>query len=452
MMGGKIWVESIPGLGSKFSFTATFIKAEDQSSVKKNKFVALRGLRVLAVDDSDKVLQILRNYLESFSLDVTVAKNRLEALSEIHTANQCGRPILLAIIKYNLGQSDGLALANEIHDLAELSIKPKTLLVTDFGQNEIPSILDNKVLDGVLEKPLQKNILFNAVAKIIGRDFLSTGKYLAAGIQFNAGLVSQIRGAHVLLVEDNEINQQIAKEMLASFGVSVTLAENGEEAIACLQKESYDGVLMDMQMPVMDGVTATLEIRKNPKWATLPILALTANVYVSQQNELLAAGMNDHIGKPIDPDQLLATLAKWVRPGKAAVIEAITPTPASSAPLPHPDLPGVKVAESIRRIGGNVALYYALIEKFRTNQKDVVPNIRTALTSGDLKTSERLAHTLRGISGSLGAVTLQTLAEQLEKSIHKNELNDLESLLNQIEKEVDILFTNINQSLAARSS
>jgi HPt (histidine-containing phosphotransfer) domain-containing protein len=141
-----------------------------------------------------------------------------------------------------------------------------------------------------------------------------------------------------------------------------------------------------------------------------------------------------------------------VRPGKAAVIEAITPTPASSAPLPHPDLPGVKVAESIRRIGGNVALYYALLEKFRTNQKDVVPNIRTALTSGDLKTSERLAHTLRGISGSLGAVTLQSLAEQLEKSIHKNELNDLESLLNQIEKEVDILFTNINQSLAARSS
>ncbi len=452
MMGGEIVVESIPGLGSKFSFTANFIKADDQSSIKKNKFIALRGLRVLAVDDSDKVLQILKNYLESFSLDVTVAKNRHEALSEIHTANKSGKPILLTIIKYKLGQTDGLALATEIHDMTELSIRPKTLLVTDFGQNEIPSILDNKNLDGILEKPLQKNKLFNAVAKIIGRDYLSTGKYLAAGIQFNAGLVSQIRGAHVLLVEDNEINQQIAQEMLASFGVTTTLAQNGEEAIANLQKESFDGVLMDMQMPVMDGITATREIRKNSKWATLPILALTANVYISQQNELLAAGMNDHIGKPIDPDQLLATLAKWIRPSKTSALETTIPTPKNSAPMPIPDIPGVKVAESIRRIGGNVALYYALIEKFRTNQKDVVLNIRTALTSGDLKTSERLAHTLRGNSGSLGAETLQKLAEQLEKNINKNELADLESLLNQIQIEADILIANINLSLAVRSS
>jgi polar amino acid transport system substrate-binding protein len=452
MMGGKIWVESIPGLGSKFSFTANFIKAEDQSGINKNKFIALRGLRVLAVDDNDKVLQILRTYLESFSLDVTVAKNRDEALTEIHTANKCGRPILLAIIKYNLWQTDGLALVNEIHNLSELSIKPKTLLVTDYGQSDIPSIMDNKILDGVLEKPLQKNKLFNAVAKIIGRDFLSTGKFMASGIQFNAGLVSQIRGAHLLLVEDNEINQQIAKEMLESFGVSSTLAENGEEAIVCLQKESFDGVLMDMQMPVMDGITATREIRKNAKWATLPILALTANVYLSQQNELLAAGMNDHIGKPIDPDQLLATLAKWVRPSKTEVKAAIAPTPKTLAPVSPPNLPGVKVAESIRRIGGNVALYWALIEKFSINQKDVVTNIRVALTANDLKTSERLAHTLRGISGSLGAETLQKLAAQLEKNVHNKELTDMESLLNQIENEIDTLITNINQSLSARSN
>jgi polar amino acid transport system substrate-binding protein len=451
MMGGKIWVESIPGLGSKFIFTAIFTKAEDQSSINKNKFIALRGLRVLAVDDNDKVLHILRTYLESFSLDVTVAKNRVKALSEIHAANQSGKPILLSIIKYNLWQTDGLALVNDIQNLTELSIKPKILLVTEYGQNDIPSILNNKILDGVLEKPLQKNKLFNAVAKIIGRDFMSTGKFMAAGIQFNAGLVSQIRGAHVLLVEDNEINQQIAQEMLASFGVSVTLAENGEEALACLLKENFDGILMDMQMPVMDGITATREIRKNSLWANLPILALTANVYISQQNELLAAGMNDHIGKPIDPDQLLATLAKWVRPGKTTVVETIAPTPKSTESVKLPELPGVKVAESIRRIGGNVVLYYALIEKFRTNQKDVVPNIRAALASSDLKTSERLVHTLRGVSGSLGAETLQKLAEQAEKSIHNNELVGLESLLDQIEIEIDILIKNIKQCLSARS-
>jgi HPt (histidine-containing phosphotransfer) domain-containing protein len=132
-------------------------------------------------------------------------------------------------------------------------------------------------------------------------------------------------------------------------------------------------------------------------------------------------------------------------------VETIAPTPKSTESVKLPELPGVKVAESIRRIGGNVVLYYALIEKFRTNQKDVVPNIRAALASSDLKTSERLVHTLRGVSGSLGAETLQKLAEQAEKSIHNNELVGLESLLDQIEIEIDILIKNIKQCLSARS-
>jgi polar amino acid transport system substrate-binding protein len=452
MMGGEIEVESISGLGSKFSFTATFQKSEDQSSIKKNKFIALRGMRVLAVDDSENGLKILKKYLESFSLDVTIASNGQVAINELRKANQNENPILLAILKYKLGQADGLTLANEIQSMSELAIKPKMLLITDFGQNEIPSNLSNKIVDGVLEKPLLKSKLFDSIANIIGRDYFSSGKYLAAGTQFNAGLITQIRGADVLLVEDNEINQQIAKELLDGFGVNVTIAENGEEAIAALKDKIFDGVLMDMQMPVMDGITATLEIRKNAAWANLPIIALTANVYVSQQNELLAAGMNDHIGKPIDPDQLLSTLAKWVRPSKGASSEVKIPVIKTAEPIPLPDLPDVKVSESVRRIGGNVALYYALLDKFRKNQKESVTQIREALTAKDLKTAERLAHTLRGTSGSLGAISLQKLAEQLEKNLHKEELIDVETILNQIEKEIEVLITNIDHCLAARLS
>ena len=452
LMGGRIWVESTAGFGSKFSFTATFQKAENQSGINKNKFIALRGMRVLAVDDSENGLQLLKSYLESFSLDVTIASNRQDALSELRQANRNGHPILLAIVKDDLGESDGLALANEIHSLNELPIKPKILLITESGQPDLSATLDIKHVNGVLEKPLLKNKLFDSIAKIVGRDYFSTGKYLAVGTQFNAGLISQIRGADVLLVEDNEINQQIARELLDGFGVKVTVAENGEEALAALKGKSFDGVLMDMQMPVMDGITATREIRENPKWANLPIIALTANVYVSQQNEILAAGMNDHIGKPIDPDQLLATLAKWVRPAKTAVSEVIIPETKSLAPQPLPELPGVKVAESVRRIGGNVALYYALLEKFRNNQRKVAHEIREALSLDDLSTAERIAHTLRGTAGSLGAVSLQKLAEQLEKNLHKRDLADSETLLSQIENDVEILITNIDQCLAVRTS
>ena len=451
MMGGNIWVESVPGSGSKFIFTASFLKAEDQTSIKKTKFIALRGLRVLAVDDNDNSLQALRKYLESFSLDVAIASNERDALSTLRIANREGRPILLAIFKFKSIHFDGLALANEVQTMSELGTKPKMLLITEFGQGENTSLIDGKVIHGVVEKPLQKGNLFDAVAKIIGRDYLSTGKFMVAGDQFNNGLVSQIRGAHLLLVEDNEINQQIAKEMLESFELNVTVAENGEEAIRKLNKIQFDGVLMDMQMPVMDGISATREIRKNPKWVNLPIIALTANVYISQQSEILAAGMNDHIGKPIDPDQLLVTLAKWVRPTQTSYSSKLSSSATKPLePLLLPDLAGIKVAESVRRIGGNVALYYSLIEKFKINQKNAVQQIRDALAANDLKSAERLAHTLRGIAGSLGAESLQQMAQLLEKNFNNGVLIEIDSILQQLDLEIKNLIIKIDRAIDSR--
>jgi len=207
---------------------------------------------------------------------------------------------------------------------------------------------------------------------------------------------------------------------------------------------------MDMQMPVMDGISATLAIRKNPKWANLPIIALTANVYISQQNEIRTAGMNDHIGKPIDPDQLLATLAKWVRPAKALDSLSMTPATKPLQLLSLPDIPGVKVAESIRRMGGSVALYYSLIDKFRVNQKSVVQKIRDAQTANDLKLAERLSHTLRGIAGSLGAESLQHLAHQLEMNFSNGVLTEVDSLLPKVDLEIESLIVKIDRAIDAR--
>ena len=285
-----------------------------------------------------------------------------------------------------------------------------------------------------------------------GWDSLASGKFRIAGAQFNPVLVSQFRGAHILLVEDDEINQQVAREMLESYGIKVTLAENGEEAIARLKEGQFDGVLMDMQMPVMDGVSATRAIRKDPQYAEMPIIALTANVMVSEQNAILAAGMNDHIGKPIDPDRLVATLARWVHPNRTIKMSSPRETVPTSATETLPDLPGVNVDASVRRIGGNVTLYYSLLDKFRVNHQQVVSKIREALASNDPTTAERQAHTLRGIAGTLGAEFLQDQAEILERNIKNGSLGNVKSLLDQIDQEIKNLIASIDQAIEARKS
>lgn len=454
MMGGSVWVESTPGKGSKFMFTASFDKAEQRVNFDQSELKLFRGLRVLAVDDNESILIFIKQYLETFTFDVVVADTALDALSAVRKANDEGKPFGLVILDWKMPYMNGIELARRLRGMAELRIQPKILLITGYGQNELPLQEANRLVDGILEKPFQQSKLFDAVARISGWDNLTTGRFRITGAQFNPVLVSQFRGAHILLVEDDEINRQVAQEMLENYGMKVTIAVNGEEAMTVLNEEQFDGVLMDMQMPVMDGLSTAREIRRIPHYANMPIIALTANVMISEQNEILAAGMNDHIGKPIDPDHLVATLAKWVHParptGTSSPQEAAPKTAPASAAEALPNLPGVKVAASVRRIGGNVALYYSLLEKFRINQLQVGSEIRKAMSADDPKTAERLAHTLRGIAGTLGAESLQGQAEQLESRFKNGSFGDIESLLTQVEQGVANLIAQIDKALAAR--
>jgi two-component system, sensor histidine kinase and response regulator len=216
--------------------------------------------------------------------------------------------------------------------------------------------------------------------------------------------------------------------------------------------ERFDGVLMDMQMPIMDGLTATREIRKRAHFANLPIIAMTANIMASDQQKHLAAGANDHIAKPINPEEMIATLARWITPLHPAAPAARAGGRNSQAEEPLPDLQGVRVAESVNNIGGSLTVYFTLIGNFRNNQKNVTANIRAALSSGDRKTAERLAHTLKGLAGTIGADALMDKSRELELAIQNSMEGDIEPLLSELELELSPLFAAIDRALRQRKA
>jgi two-component system, sensor histidine kinase and response regulator len=236
--------------------------------------------------------------------------------------------------------------------------------------------------------------------------------------------IAPLRGARVLLVEDNDINQQVARELLQDAGIAVDVAENGEAALRRLQQSEYDLVFMDMQMPVMDGVEATRALRQVDRLAGLPVVAMTANAMEQDRQRCLNAGMNDFLAKPIDPQALRAALLRWISP---AAVQARTPREPR-----HPgyDLPegvaGLDTALGLANMAGKRGLYLAILRRYARGQRDVGQQIRRALGSGDRATAHRLSHTLKGLSANVGATQVQRLALALEQAIRERE--PLESL------------------------
>lgn len=402
----------------------------------------LRGLHVLAVDDNSRSLNILRSYLESFTFKVDVAVNGAEAVNAVENAAQ---PYDLVILDWKMPVLNGIDAARKIRSMNNLRKVPKLLLISSFGQSETRRHLDENLVDGLTSKPFRQSGLFNAIMQLFAADAGSNVNRLH--ITSDTETITMVSGAHLLLVEDNEVNQQVARELLERVGVSVMVAENGAEALAMLQEEEFDGVLMDMQMPVMDGITATLEIRKQERFQTLPIIAMTANAMIRDQEKCLAAGMNDYIAKPIEPDKMLVTLAKWIAPAHPArAPEVNTRQLAGLASLP--ELNGVKVQEGIRRMGGSLATYYIVLEKFRNNQAQVMTELLDSLSAGDGAMAELLAHTLKGVAGTLGAEGIQQQAGELEAAIRDGQpAAEIELLLPPLGEVLSALFANIDHAL-----
>jgi two-component system sensor histidine kinase/response regulator len=299
------------------------------------------------------------------------------------------------------------------------------IIVTAYGREEVMQRSAKVGVDGFLLKPVSQSMLFDAIMVAFDKEVPDRERAVPWRVSAKED-VGKLRGARVLLAEDNEINQQVAQEMLEKAGLVVGIANNGEEAVQRVKAEVYDAVLMDIQMPVMGGFEATQEIRKDGRFKDLPILAMTAHAMAGDREKSLAAGMNDHVTKPIDPDELFSALVKWIKSGQRPGLEAGTsrlkPEDKDAVLLPS-ELPGISIASGLGRVGGNKALYAKLLSKFREGQEHAVAAIRSALQSEDRETAGRLAHTVKGVSGNLGAETLYRAAAELEKAIKEGKEN-----------------------------
>ncbi len=418
LMGGEVGVNSEPGQGSTFWFTARL----GVSSRKPRALplaAKLRGLRVLVVDDNDSARTVLRTLLEAMMFEVDDVASGEEAIAAVQGSSATQRPYDVLYLDWQMPGLDGFETAQRIRALTPV-VPARIVMVTAFGRDELMTRAEASGIADVLVKPVTASSLLDSTMRVLADGSMEPARENMVDVALSPDQVGGLRGAHVLLVEDNDLNQEVAVGMLEDAGLRVDVAEHGAIALEMVQAAAYDLILMDMQMPVMDGVTATLAIRQLPHFSPPPIVAMTANAMQADRERCLAAGMVDFVSKPIEPGDLVRALLRWIAPRSA--VSAPPRLATAPAPSPAPAAPGLEIAglntvAGLRRMLGKKDLYLTLLRKFETGQHDAPDRIRAALDAGDQPLAERLAHTLKGVAGNLGAETVQASASALEQAI-----------------------------------
>lgn len=436
LMAGQLRVESEPGKGSVFRFTAHFGRQEQPARLPHLPAVDLRGMRVLVVDDNASSRVILKEMLETLSFEVTLAASAREGIAELTRAD-AGDPFQLVLMDWQMPEMDGLRAVRVIRESSPpLQRPPKIILVTAYGNELVAEQAEQAGLLGVLFKPISNSLLFDTITHAFVEGAPETGRQRSAD---EAQSAADFTGLHVLLVEDNEINRELASQLLRDAGITVSLAENGREALEKVTTESFDGVLMDIQMPEMDGYQAARAIRARPELVALPIIAMTANAMATDRANALAAGMNEHVPKPIDPGELYGAIRRWFKPHTQVPNPPSAAAPAAGMTL-RPDgkvlpeaLDGVDVVDGLKRVAGNRDLYCNLLLKFRQSQASAVEEIRESLAAGDHERAHRIAHTVRGVAGNISAKELQAAAATIDIALRESETARAEANLPALE-------------------
>lgn len=412
LMGGNISVDSRPGMGSEFSFTVELKLPKKSTLSQKNRSLPdLRGTRVLIVDDNATARETLTEMLKSMSFKVTAVHSGPAALAELERASQDQgqtSPYDLLLMDWKMPGMNGIEACQAIRASAWLPKLPAVIMVTAYGREDIFQSAQAAGIEGFLTKPINQSTLFDTIINVLQSDSLDAETGLA-----NQHKIPDLSGNRVLIVEDNLINQQVADELLQRTGIDTQVASNALEAIQYLENNAVDLVLMDLQMPDMDGLQATRIIRQRLHLSDLPIVAMTAHALKGDRERCMDAGMTEHIAKPIDPDALYAMLCQFLPWGShTPAQENDAQTDSALSQLPS----SINVAYGLSRIGGNRALYVKLLQEFVDDHRNLIDQLEPAL-SNDKDAARRWVHTVRSVAGTLGAQTLEHHASQLEQAL-----------------------------------
>ena len=427
LMGGRIWVESEPGEGSSFIFTACLPLAKPVPPLVR--LSGVDGLRVLVVDDQPVARRVLVDMLGALEVGVAArgtidtANDGQAALDLVEREAQAGQPYDLIFVDWVMPGMDGAALLQKLRDRGDAA-GPIPVVVSAYDSEALHLAAERLGVHQFMAKPVLPEVLRVLLNTLTGNAQEESATGPAGAIAAN------LTGMRVLLVEDNPINQQLAEELMAGRGVIVDIANNGQEALDMLgaaPDDCYSVVLMDLQMPVMDGYEATRRLRADPRFQQVPIIAMTAHAMIEERTRCLSLGMNEHLSKPIEPEELYAALARHFAgaPGAADGVLPVAGDGAQGSDVPALSaVAGLDIEAGMRRAGGNAGLYRKLLARFVDDFRDTPAALQAQLAGNDHEGAERLAHTLKGLAGTLGAAELQQHAATLEAATKERRNGD----------------------------
>jgi CheY-like chemotaxis protein len=391
------------------------------------------------VDDNAHAREILSHMLKPYSIEVDMVSSGALALEALETRGDTP-PYDLVFMDWKMPELDGLQTLAKISQIAELPAVPAVVMVTAFGRDELIQAAGLLPLAAVLTKPINQYALMNAMSQALGQSPVVMTQSNLHAVETQQA-IKKLQGAYLLLVEDNDLNQELAVDLLTSNGIQVDVANNGIEAISAIEKATYDGVLMDVQMPGMDGLTATKILRQKFDHAVLPIIAMTANVMSEDLQRVKTSGMDEHIAKPVNIRDMMTTMAKWITPSHPTEYHQHTQQMGSSTDCP--DIYGIDVKTGLSIAQGNRELYFKLLSKYLQGQTGFIDTFKQALTD-DLGLAERMVHTLKGVSGNIGATPIQETAAAIEFTLAEQEIIS-DALLFTLERQLNTTLSSLNQ-------